>query len=79
MANKDTVIPFGGGPDGNSPLFVARNNVVSYSTFVMHRREEFFGPDALEFRPERWEELRPGWEFLPFNGGHGSVLGRNLR
>jgi len=69
MANKDTVIPVGGGPDGNSPLFVARNNVVTYSTFVMHRRPELFGHDALEFRPERWEELRPDWEYLPFNGG----------
>ncbi|KAI5859950.1 putative cytochrome P450 alkane hydroxylase [Durotheca rogersii] len=69
MANKDTVLPVGGGPDGKSPLFVKKNNVVTYSTFVMHRRKEFFGEDADEFRPERWENLRPGWEFLPFNGG----------
>lgn len=69
MANKDTWIPVGGGPDGNSPMFVAKHNVVTYSTFVMHRRTEFFGPDADEFVPERWENLRPGWEFLPFNGG----------
>ncbi|KAI8965523.1 n-alkane-inducible cytochrome P450 [Daldinia sp. FL1419] len=69
MANKDTVLPVGGGPDGKSPLFVAKNHVVTYSTFVMHRRKEFFGEDADEFRPERWENLRPGWEFLPFNGG----------
>ena len=34
----------------------------------MHRREDFYGPDALEFKPERWETLRPGWEYLPFNG-----------
>lgn len=69
MANKDTVLPLGGGPDGKSPLFVAKHHVVTYSTFVMHRRKEFFGDDADEFRPERWENLRPGWEFLPFNGG----------
>lgn len=71
MANKDTFLPVGGGPDGKSPLFVAKNNVVTYSTFVMHRRPEFFGADAEEFRPERWEkELKPtGWEYLPFNGG----------
>ncbi|KAI1082569.1 putative cytochrome P450 alkane hydroxylase [Whalleya microplaca] len=69
MANKDTVLPVGGGPDGNSPLFVAKNNVITYSTFVMHRRKELFGEDAEEFRPERWESLRPGWDFLPFNGG----------
>ncbi|KAI1478506.1 hypothetical protein K445DRAFT_320938 [Daldinia sp. EC12] len=69
MANKDTVLPVGGGPDGKSPLFVKKHHVVTYSTFVMHRRKEFFGEDAEEFRPERWENLRPGWEFLPFNGG----------
>lgn len=72
MAHRDTVVPCGGGPDGRSPLFVQRGDVVTYSTFVMHRRREFFGPDADGFRPERWapeEGLRPGWEYLPFNGG----------
>lgn len=69
MAHRDTVVPCGGGPDGKSPLFVKKGNVVTYSTFVMHRRKEFFGEDADEFRPERWESLRPGWEYLPFNGG----------
>ncbi|KAL0935909.1 N-alkane-inducible cytochrome P450 [Colletotrichum truncatum] len=69
MANKDCVIPVGGGPDGRSPMFVAKNNVVTYSTFVMHRRPELFGSDAEEFIPERWETFRPGWEYLPFNGG----------
>uniref|UniRef100_L2G5W0 Cytochrome p450 alkane n=1 Tax=Colletotrichum fructicola (strain Nara gc5) TaxID=1213859 RepID=L2G5W0_COLFN len=64
MANKDCVIPVGGGPDGRSPMFVAKNNVVTYSTFVMHRRPELFGPDAEEFIPERWETFRPGWEYL---------------
>lgn len=33
----------------------------------MHRRENYNGAEALEFRPERWENLRPGWEYLPFN------------
>ncbi|KAJ5595524.1 cytochrome P450 alkane hydroxylase [Penicillium hispanicum] len=69
MANKDTVLPVGGGPDGKSPLFGAKHNVVTYSTFVMHRRKELFGDDADDFRPERWETIRPGWEYLPFNGG----------
>ncbi len=107
MAHRDTVVPCGGGPDGRSPLLVRRHDVVTYSTFVMHRRREFFGEDADEFRPERWGGgegeagagagagagavgegegegggtagggrgggggggLRPGWEYLPFNGG----------
>ncbi len=38
----------------------------------MHRRTDIYGSDALLFRPERWapeESLRPGWAYLPFNGG----------
>jgi cytochrome P450 len=42
----------------------------------MHRREDFFGADALEFKPERWENLRPGWEYLPFNGGPRICVGQ---
>lgn len=42
----------------------------------MHRRTDIYGPDALEFKPERWETLRPGWGYLPFNGGPRICLGR---
>jgi cytochrome P450 len=65
----DTVLPVGGGPNGKFPVFVPKNTVVAYSVHAMHRREDFYGPDANEFRPERWEHLRPSWEYLPFNGG----------
>jgi cytochrome P450 len=44
----------------------------------MHRREDFYGPDAQEFKPERWEKLRPGWEYLPFNGGPRICLGQQF-
>ena len=30
----------------------------------MHRRKDYYGEDADEFRPERWETLRPGWEYI---------------
>ena len=42
----------------------------------MHRRKDYYGEDADEFKPERWEKLRPGWEYLPFNGGPRICLGR---
>jgi cytochrome P450 len=42
----------------------------------MHRRKDYYGEDASEFRPERWETLRPGWEYLPFNGGPRICLGQ---
>ena len=52
----------------------------------MHRRPEYYGPDAEEFRPERWLDdpatgakgLRPGWEYLPFNGGARICLGQQF-
>ncbi len=42
----------------------------------MHRRKDLYGEDADEYRPERWENLRPGWEYLPFNGGPRICLGQ---
>lgn len=81
FANKDTTIPSGGGPDGKSPIFIPKGGVVAYSLYTMHRREDIYGPDALEFRPERWapeEGLRPGWGYLPFNGGPRICVGQQF-
>jgi hypothetical protein len=64
------VLPLGGGPDGKSPIFVAGNTVVSYSVYAMHRRVDIYGPDAAEFRPERWKILRTGWEYLMLRALH---------
>lgn len=72
----DTVLPLGGGPDGKSPLFIPKGRLVSWSLYTMHRRKDLYGDDAEDFRPERWDTLRPGWEYLPFNGGPRICLGR---
>lgn len=68
MAVVDTVLPLGGGPDEHSPLFVPKKTVLQYPVYTMHRRKDLYGEDAAEFKPERWESHRPGWEYLPFNG-----------
>ena len=78
-AIADTVLPVGGGRDGKSPMFVPKGTIVGWSLYSMHRRNDLYGPDAEEFRPERWlgdKGLRPGWEYLPFNGGPRICLGR---
>ncbi|KAL1591909.1 hypothetical protein SLS60_011501 [Paraconiothyrium brasiliense] len=75
-AVRDTVLPLGGGDDGKAPLLVTKGTIVGYSPYAMHRRTDFYGPDADEYKPERWESLRPGWEYLPFNGGPRICLGQ---
>lgn len=78
MAVRDTVLPVGGGKDGLSPVFVPKGTLVAYNIYAMHRRTDFYGPDAEEFRPERWEDgrLQPRWEYLPFNGGPRICVGQ---
>jgi cytochrome P450 len=77
-ALKDTCLPVGGGPDGTSPVFIPKGHEVIYSVYTMHRDYEIYGPDADEFRPERWEKLRPGWAYLPFNGGPRICIGQQF-
>ena len=69
QANKDTTLPCGGGKDGNSKVFIPKGSIVEYSVFVMHRRKDIWGDDAEEFRPERWEGRKAGWDFLPVSFG----------
>lgn len=76
QALTDTVLPVGGGLHGKSPILVRKGQVVNYTTWVMHRRPEYFGSDAEEFKPERWKHIRPTWEYLPFNGGPRVCIGQ---
>lgn len=75
-AQKDTTLPTGGGPDGRSPVYVPKGTEVAYIIYIMHRRTDLWGIDAEEFRPERWEGRKIGWEYLPFNGGPRICLGQ---
>ncbi|KAJ8099011.1 cytochrome P450 [Lipomyces tetrasporus] len=76
-ALRDTVLPVGGGPDGKSPVLIRKGDTVVYSVYALHRRRDFFGDDAEEFRPERWAEGNIWtWEYLPFNGGPRICLGQ---
>ncbi|KAH8593613.1 n-alkane-inducible cytochrome P450 [Bisporella sp. PMI_857] len=78
MANKDTCLPLGGGADGKAPIFVPKGQEVMYSVYSMHRGPEIYGPDATEYRPERWEALKPGWAYIPFNGGPRICIGQQF-
>ncbi|RDA95414.1 hypothetical protein CP533_5383 [Ophiocordyceps camponoti-saundersi (nom. inval.)] len=77
-ATRDTTLPRGGGPDGNSPLLVRKGVVVMYNVYALHRQEPVFGTRPEAFEPERWMNLRPGWAFLPFSGGPRVCIGQQL-
>lgn len=77
-AIKNTTLPVGGGVDQRSPVAVRKGQVVIFSVYVMHRRKDLWGADALEFIPERWEERIPAWQFLPFLGGPRICLGQQF-
>ncbi|KAF2828990.1 cytochrome P450 [Ophiobolus disseminans] len=64
-----TVLPRGGGNDGQSPLLVEKGDLVEINFRSSHRDQTFWGEDADLFRPERWETIRPTWEYIPFSGG----------
>ncbi|KAL2071164.1 hypothetical protein VTL71DRAFT_12399 [Oculimacula yallundae] len=66
---KDCTLPVGGGPDGSSPIFVQKGDVVHCNRYLMHRDTDNWGKDAEDFIPERWEDARPMWKFVPFGGG----------
>ncbi|KAK3370524.1 putative benzoate 4-monooxygenase cytochrome P450 [Podospora didyma] len=54
--------------------------VLSVPTYSIHHSTEIWGPDANEFRPERWGNITPRQKnaFIPFSYGPRSCVGRNV-
>ncbi|KAF2177492.1 cytochrome P450 [Zopfia rhizophila CBS 207.26] len=80
-AVRTTILPTGGGPDGNSPMLVRKGELVVFSQYVNSRRKNIYGLDADDFRPERWEtgELdNVGWAYFPFHRGPRQCLGEDF-
>ncbi|KAI0484815.1 cytochrome P450 [Xylariaceae sp. FL0804] len=76
QATRDTTLPRGGGPDGRSPIFVKAGQNVNYHVWSMQRMPEYFGPTAHLWDPDRWDTIRPGWAYVPFNGGPRICVGQ---
>ncbi|ORY63680.1 putative cytochrome P450 monooxygenase [Leucosporidium creatinivorum] len=76
-ALKDDVLPNGG------PIIKA-GDIVFWSTWIMGRDEELWGPDAKEFKPSRWLDEQgemkkeSQWKAHMFNGGYRLCLGMDL-
>ena len=55
---------------GKEPIYIHRGTRVEMRIGVLHRDQDYWGPDAEEFRPERWlDGMRPKWKYIPFLGG----------
>ncbi|KAI1621931.1 cytochrome P450 family protein [Exophiala viscosa] len=77
-ATCDTTLPRGGGADGLSPVFVPKGTQVLIPTYSMQHREDIWGPDVDEYKPERWQDRKFGWDFIPFGGGVRQCLGQQF-
>ena len=75
---QDVVLPCGGGADGKGPLYCRKGDIIEADYRTMMRDPEFWGSDSEVFLPERWEKMRPGWEYLPFGGGPRQCPGMRL-
>ncbi|KAF8826282.1 hypothetical protein HHX47_DHR5000292 [Lentinula edodes] len=81
QSNRHTTLP----PinPGDKPFFIPAGTRCIYSVFVMQRRTDLWGPDALKFDPDRFLDervhkyLTPNpFIFLPFNAGPRICLGQ---
>ena len=81
VAQKDTTLPTGGGPNRDQPVFIRKGQTVAYMVYALQRDQRYYGKDSEVFRPERWfepETRKLGWAFLPFNGGPRICLGQQF-
>ncbi|KAI9143239.1 cytochrome P450 [Paraphysoderma sedebokerense] len=63
-------------PDGTK---VCKGDGIVWSPYAMGRLEEIWGPDAREFKPERWEAGHPGqFKYPVFNAGPRVCLGMQM-
>jgi cytochrome P450 len=71
---RDSVLPKGGGSNGQFPIFVPKGTVVEMDLYTLQRNPEIWGSDSDKFKPDRWlDPRRPLWEakwqYEPFLGG----------
>ena len=73
----DTTLPRGAGLNGHSAFPIKKGQHIVFSSFSAHRQPDIFGEDCLDFRPERWDKIKPNSiGYLPFHIGPRSCVGR---
>ncbi|RDW60166.1 benzoate para-hydroxylase [Coleophoma crateriformis] len=73
------IVPPGPGIEFGGKHFPA-STVLSVPAYTIHHSREIWGPDADEFKPERWNNLTEAQKvgFIPFSYGPRSCVGRNV-
>ncbi|KAG7441569.1 cytochrome P450 [Guyanagaster necrorhizus] len=91
MATEDDILPLStpvmtkSGETVNS-LFIAKGTVITTPIGTLNRSEQFWGPDAKEFKPERWledsapraKEIQGHRHLLTFIDGPRTCLGKTF-
>uniref|UniRef100_A0A6B2L9E9 Cytochrome P450 n=1 Tax=Arcella intermedia TaxID=1963864 RepID=A0A6B2L9E9_9EUKA len=70
---KDVVLPNG--------ACLPKGVMVMYSPYTLHRLKEYWGEDAEEFKPERWEKedlFKHPYQYVPFQKGPRICLGMKM-
>lgn len=76
-ALQDTILPSGGGPQKDKPIFVPAGSRIIADFWTLHREEEVFGPNVDSFEPDRWNFTHPEpWQYMAFGRGMRACLGQ---
>jgi cytochrome P450 len=74
---RSTILPTGGGPNGDQPLPLPVGTSGLVNFWSLNRNPDVFGPDVDSFNPERWDSIKPKPnEFVPFGLGPRACLGK---
>ena len=73
----DTILPTGGGSQGDKPIFAPAGTRVIGDFYTLHRNESIYGLHSHTIDPDRWNSIQPGtWQDMTFGGGMRICLGR---
>jgi cytochrome P450 len=73
-AQEDDVLPY-------SKTFIPKGQVIVWHPYVTHRSQMTYGDDAVEFKPERWENRESSdsqCDWMPFLVGKRNCIGRDF-
>jgi cytochrome P450 len=76
-SNEDDILP-------ESGTFVPKGTPIIIPTNVLHRDTDVYGPDADDFRPDRWIEdpqlkaRATPYNFMPFGAGKRACIGKDF-